>query len=278
MTHLVNVSFTPYYRFFYYAKSLLLCSNRVIRMMPNTKCPWMLLFLFWIGCSHASEQETLIVGCQDIDYYPHYNFNLADDKGYAWAVLEAFSKQSGHQFEYRAYPIKRLQRELADGNIAFVYPDNAGWQSLHQKIDSHKLLSEPLITASSGTIVLEKREFNPIEKFGSLAVPHGFTPEHWLEVIAQKRLHLLEVDTPIAALNLVLKDRVDGADIESHVARHLLAQSGQQSKVRLAKSLPHGPVTFHLSTIKRRDVIEQLNAFIASNQALMTQLRAEYQL
>ncbi|QHJ11713.1 hypothetical protein FX988_01948 [Paraglaciecola mesophila] len=246
--------------------------------MRNNQWWLILLYILGGGLAHAASQKTFVVGCQDINYYPHYNFNLTEDKGYAWAVLEAFAKESGHQFEYRSYPIKRLQRALAEERIDFAYPDNADWRSLHEQIDSRKTLSKPLISAISGTMVLAKREFSHMSQFRSLGVPHGFTPVHWLERIAINRLNLFEVNTPIAAINLVLKDRVDGADVEYNVAQYLLATPEKKQKVTLAKNLPHGPVTFHLSTIKQKDVIHQLNDFIVSNQALLTQLRHYYQL
>ncbi|MBJ2138810.1 transporter substrate-binding domain-containing protein [Paraglaciecola chathamensis] len=246
--------------------------------MHNTR--WWLIWLsvFGISWANASPQKTFVVGCQDIDYFPHYNFSLKEDKGYAWAVLEAFSQASGHQFEYRSYPIKRLQRALAQDSIDFAYPDNADWRSIHDKIDSRKTLSKPLISAISATMVLTEREYYSMKQFRSLGVPHGFTPVHWLERIAKNRLNVLEVNSPNAAINLVLKNRVDGADVEYNVAQYLLATPEKKQKVTIAKNLPYGPVTFHLSTIEQKDIIHQLNEFIVANQALLTRLRHYYQL
>jgi hypothetical protein len=246
--------------------------------MHNTY--WWLIFLYILGMSwaNASTQKTFVVGCQDINYYPHYNFNTVKDKGYAWAVLEAFSKHSGHQFEYLSFPIKRLQRALAEERIDFAYPDNADWDSLHDKTDSLKTFSKPLISAVSVTMVLKEREYFNMKQFRSLSVPHGFTPVHWLVRIAKNRLNLIEVNTPNAAINLVLKNRVDGADVEYNVAQYILATPARKRKVTLAKNLPHGPVSFHLSTIEQKDIIHEFNDFIMSNQALLTRLRHYYRI
>ena len=89
---------------------------------------------------------------------------------------------------------------------------------------------------------------------------------------------MLEVNSPNAAINLVLKNRVDGADVEYNVAQYLLATPEKKQKVTIAKNIPHGPVTFHLSTIEQKDIIHQLNEFIVANQALLTRLRHYYQL
>lgn len=242
---------------------------------------WLWLFFIVSGVSlttMAATKHSYIVGSQDIAYYPHYDFGREGDKGYAWAVLQAFAQHSGYHFEYRSYPIKRLQRALVNASIDFAYPDNKGWRALPSEVEPQTILSQPLITAISGTLVLEKHEFDPIGKFSSLVVPHGFTPVHWLDRIAQKRLNLVEVNTPIAALNLVLKGRVDGADIEYNVAQHLWQSTQQKSVITLAKMLPHGPVTFHLATIHQGNIIQQLNTFISNNQALMTKLRKFYRL
>ena len=71
--------------------------------------------------------DTYIVGAQNIEYYPYYNFSSDHEKGLGWAILEAFSKQSGHRFVYLSMPVKRLQIELKKGNVDFVFPDNARW-------------------------------------------------------------------------------------------------------------------------------------------------------
>ena len=35
--------------------------------------------------------ETYVVASQNIAYYPHYEFSAVKDRGYAWALLEAFA-------------------------------------------------------------------------------------------------------------------------------------------------------------------------------------------
>ena len=70
-----------------------------------------------------------IIGAQSLAYFPHYDFSSTVDKGVAWSILEAFSEASGHKFVYVSLPIRRLQLELAKGNVDFVYPDNRGWKT-----------------------------------------------------------------------------------------------------------------------------------------------------
>ena len=45
-----------------------------------------------------------------------YDFTSKVDKGVGWAILEAFSDASGHEFVYLDMPVRRLQIELNKGN------------------------------------------------------------------------------------------------------------------------------------------------------------------
>jgi ABC-type amino acid transport substrate-binding protein len=235
---------------------------------------WLIFFLC-ISLNTAAVQLT--VGTENIDYFPHYRFDGGDDQGYIWAVLQAFAKQSGHTMVYVAYPIKRLHQELLDNNIDFLYPDNPKWISADRQQQS-KYFSKPIITAFGSTVVLPERVNQGLKNFKSLAVPHGFTSIMYASLIAQRKVSLLEVPDAISALQMVLKGRVDGADVELNVAQHLLEQLAQPYALVFDPSLPFDPVTFHLSTIEHPDIIKQLDDFIDNNQVLISKLKAQYQL
>lgn len=222
--------------------------------------------------------ENFVVGSQNIDYFPHYKFiGNQTDKGYVWAVLQAFSKWSGHSFEYQVLPVKRLQRELQEGRLDFSYPDHPSWQS-KQWQQKGKIFSGSLITSYGNTMVLATRKSKGLSNFKSVAVPHGFTSVMYAELVAEKRVQLVEVPDALAALNMVLKGRVDGADVEYNVAKHLLRQQGQEKALVHDLSLPSDPVTFHLSTRKHPLIIEQLNQFLSSNSDLLEHIKSTYQL
>ena len=108
-----------------------------------------LIFVSFTLLSTLLHAETYIVGAQNIRYYPHYDFDSTVDKGIGWAILEAFSVETGHEFIYHAMPIERLQRELSKGNVDFVYPDNPKWFNPTASAEN-KYFSTPLVHALGG--------------------------------------------------------------------------------------------------------------------------------
>lgn len=60
--------------------------------------------------------------------------------------------------------------------------------------------------------------------------PHyDFTPTAWLKLRNEYRVKLYEVPNAVTALNLVLKGQLDGADVEYHVAQHILRLAARGS-------------------------------------------------
>ena len=43
----------------------------------------------------SATAETYVVASQNIPYYPHYEFAAPKDKGFAWALLEAYAAEAG---------------------------------------------------------------------------------------------------------------------------------------------------------------------------------------
>lgn len=239
--------------------------------------PALLIITSLVLGAASTRAAQFTVGTENIDYFPHYRFDGGQDQGYIWAVLEAFAKHNGHTFTYVAYPIKRLHKELLDNNVDFLYPDNPRWRSADRQ-QQNKYFSKSIITAFGSTVVLPKRVKQGLKNFKSLAVPHGFTSIMYASLIAQRKVSLLEVPDAISALQMVLKGRVDGADVELNVAQYLLEKINQPHALVFDPSLPFDPVSFHLSTVEYPDIIKQLDVFIDNNQTLLNNIKTQYQL
>lgn len=231
-----------------------------------------LLFLFFGSLARA---ETFVIGAQNIEYYPHYDFSSDVDKGYAWALLEAFSNASGHDFVYLDMPIRRLQMELRKGNVDFVYPDNPIWYNQIVPA-SKKTFSVPLTRALGGAIVKVADVGQGIDSVRRLAMPLGFTPVKWQTRLDENKTTLTTVTDTSSALKLLHHDRVDAMNLEYHVARYLASTIPNLAAITLDTSLPHTDVAFSLATIRHQDMIAQLDRFIAQNQPLITSLKARY--
>lgn len=231
-------------------------------------------FQLWI-CAYAFSEQVFTIGTQNIDYSPHYHFDSQQDKGYAWAVMEAFAEASDLSFNYASLPIKRLQVELQKGSIDFVYPDNPIWNSatLTKPV---KHYSSPMIVAIGGTIVLRKNKGRPLESYTSLALPFGFNPIQWKKTAVYERMRRIATPDALSALNLVALGRVDAADVEYNVMRFLRGEIPAGESLTLDKTLPYNEVAFQVSTIRHPDIVVQLSEFLKSNQSLLAQIRERY--
>lgn len=219
--------------------------------------------------------EKFIVGAQNLEYFPHYDFSSQIDKGLAWAILEAFSEQSGHEFIYLSMPIRRLQLELVKNNIDFVYPDNAGWYN-GITTSQEKHFSLPLTYAQTGTIVTVDKAGKGISTIKNLAMPLGFTPVNWQARIDNEETQITWVKDIRQGLALLYQGRVDALDLEYYVTQYAASHVYPDNTFTLDLTLPHNEIPFSLSTLTQQKIIEELNDFITNNPALIEQIRKQY--
>ncbi|MBT0585402.1 substrate-binding periplasmic protein [Alteromonas oceanisediminis] len=224
----------------------------------------------------ASPQK-LVVGAQNIYYFPHYDFKSESDKGIAWAILQSFGKAYGYDIEYLPLPIKRMHHALEMGQIDFIFPDNRTWYE-SPNANAKKFFSQPFYEILGGAFVLQKnREFTPSD-VKTLSIPFGFSPVKWHERIASGQVVLADVSESFAALNLVVAGRADATDLEYNVIKYLTQNQPKYSDIVIGQHLPYDIVGFHLSTIKYPAVIRELDSFLEQNASLIAELKEKYNL
>lgn len=237
----------------------------------------MLLLLMFSGLTFGAAQPVFVVGTQDFEYSPQYNFTHGTDKGFAWAVLQLFAKQQGIKLEYKPLPLRRLQPELDLGHIDFVYPDNKRWHRNEDHETSRKF-SSVISKAVYGTMVLADNVGRGRDNFKSVAFPRGFVPTKWYEIIAQRPLRIVETSNAELAIKMVLRHRADGTDIECSVSKFLLRKLGQPDALLIDRDLPYTEIGFRLSTIHQVEIIEKLDVFISTQGQALFELRHQYEL
>ena len=225
--------------------------------------------------SRISIAEHFVVGAQDIAYYPHYDFTSRIDKGLGWAILQAYSKASGHTFSYLAMPTMRLQRELQKGHVDFVYPDNPAWNMAVPK-NSHKVFSEPFVMTLGATFVTQKNTEKTLSDIKRVAYPLGFTPNIWFSAMGNRQVALTSVTEIPAALELLVLERVDAATLEYSVAQHLIHSSARFSDIALNPALPVDQAGFRLSSLNHPEIINDVSKFISSHPRLIAGLYQKY--
>ncbi|WP_339722631.1 transporter substrate-binding domain-containing protein [uncultured Paraglaciecola sp.] len=231
------------------------------------------LFCFW---QLPVAAEKYIVASQHFNYYPHYNFLSETDKGFIWAVLQEFSKFSGHQFTYQTLPVLRLQRELEKGSIDFVYPDNPLFNH-DQTFAKGKYYSDTIARTLGGTMVKSSSLGENINTIKRLAIPLGFTPQlEWATLVEKKKIKLIPVATPLAELQLLAIGRVDAVEVDYFVSQYQLQNNPEFKQFKFDPSLPKSEVEFKLSTINKTWLIDEINHFIHSHPELIQQLKLQY--
>ena len=221
---------------------------------------------------HAKQR--FVVGVQDISYFPHYDFRQ-QDKGVIWAILEAFSEKTGYQFDYVGYPIKRLNREMMDGQIDFVFPENPKWYN-QQVPENIKTYSASVYKAMGASFILRRHQHLQREDISRLVIPRGFSPVMWREQVESGTTVLIEVSDSHASLNLLLKERAQVADLEYAVVEHLRHTHPEYQDVMLAPHLPYDIVDFHIATIAHKEVIDSFNLFLQTEHTYIKDLLTQY--
>ena len=194
----------------------------------------------------AAEAATLVVAAEDIDYLPFHAVGQQPPRGFFVELIERFAAAEGHEVVWRPLPIRRLARlRRRMDQVDLIYPANPGWRSGEEGAPVH--YSAPVLQIVGGTMVRPEQRTMPLSAFRRLSLPRGFTPIEWQPLIDAGVVELLATADATAALTMVLRGRADGADVEYHVARHLLEQIGRPDALVLADSLPLSTTAFHVA-------------------------------
>lgn len=225
--------------------------------------------------SNSACAETYVVASQNIAYYPHYEFSAVKDRGYAWALLEAFAAERGITFEYVSMPVLRLQIELEKGNVDFVYPDHPTWTNpVNDNATKH--FSIPLTESLVGTFVKPERYGQGISSIRKVSIVLGFSPLYWQDRIESGQTKLISVADNKSAIYMAQWDRADAFDMDYYVARYLMDKLDDVDEFKLDPDLPVTVVEFCLSTVRKPELLLELNEFITNNPGLIAMLKTRY--
>lgn len=104
---------------------------------------WLALFVVMFFNSPL-RAENYVIGIEQIDYYPHYDFSRRQQRGYFVDLIQLFSEKTGHQFKFMPLPVKRLYQS-ANSGIDLIYPDNPLWLQYNEP-GIAKSFSAPVVT------------------------------------------------------------------------------------------------------------------------------------
>jgi hypothetical protein len=230
--------------------------------------------------STVNRQERLfIVGVEDVQYYPLYDFNhrQPNSPSFSYELLNTFFRTYNYQVKFLPIPIKRFDKWFIEQNIDFKFPDNQRWQSS----DSPKLditYSEPVIWLTAGSFVLKKHQNKPREWVTSLGTIIGFSPTLWLDRLSTNQTAVLEEHAPMSIVRHLLRGNIDATNIDINVINACLEKLNKPGEIILAKNMPHERYAYSLSTIKYPEIIQQFNEFLRQHKDFIKKLKDKYQI
>ena len=226
--------------------------------------------------SATANAETIVVGVEDIQYLPHYTWENGEYSGFGRAFFDAWAEANGHTLEFRGMSINRLMRAVVEKEIDLKYPDNAYWAA-DLKEGKGVVYSEPVTSYIDGVSVLPDRKGKGADAIKTLGTVVGFTAWDWLDRINSGAVTLSENGDFTALVKQGLRGRVDGvygnvANV-NYVLNNGLSQPGA---LVFDESLPHTASNYHVSSAKRPDLVQSINAFIQSHGDNITAMRREF--
>lgn len=211
--------------------------------------------------------KELVVGVEELEYYPIYAIRDGDYVGAAREILDAFARDRGYRLVYRPFPIKRLYAELINGTIDIKFPDNAQWAG-DIKQGTKVFYSQPVIAYIDGVMVRPANKGAGTDAVRVLGTVAGFTPFAWLDRIKTGKTQLKENPRMELLLKQAAIGHIDGAYASVAVANYVLATSlAMPGALMFDPDLPHSRDFYQLSSTRRGDVVAEFDAWMAANQS-----------
>ncbi len=226
---------------------------------------------------HGATAEELVIGFEDLDLFPYGKPSEEEIfVGYLRAILEAFAEDRDHQLVFAVTPLKRLYLGFKTGDVDMFIPDNPDWSHRYkQGIDVY--YSDVVAMALDGFAVAPGRENETINHdIVHIGAILGVTVEP-LFSDSEKELLVFDRASRFEGLfKALLLGRVDAVHCNLAAASNVLEAIGKTSDViAWSEALPRFKSLFHVSST-RRDLIEELNGWLAAHAAEVASLKAEY--
>ena len=220
--------------------------------------------------------QTLIIGVENINYFPYYKTVNGKYQGFSREVFDLFAQKHNLKIEYEELPVNRLYQYFISGKVDFKFPDNKHWA---QDLKKGKKInySKPVAHYFEGVMVLPQNQINSLNDIKVLGTVQGFTPWPYLKYIKNERIKKSENPNYENLLLQGLNNRVDGIYTNIAVAKfHLNNNLNKPNALVFDKELPHIEDNYHLSTIKHPDIISQFNKFLKNNKTQIENLKKKY--
>jgi ABC-type amino acid transport substrate-binding protein len=225
--------------------------------------------------SQAATPKKLVIGVEDIPYYPYYMVEAGNYKGFARELFDAFGKAAGYEIEYRPLPVKRLFADLLSGSVDCKFPDSPFWQS-DLKAGKTVVYSKSVVDYVDGTFVLSKNAGKGKASIKSLGIVMGFTPWAWIDDVNSGAVKTYENPSLLSLIDMVELGRIDAVYANVAIVKYYLAARKGGSSLVYDPKLPKVEDSYFLSSYSKPEAVAAFDRFMAGNAALVASLKKKY--
>jgi hypothetical protein len=233
------------------------------------------IVLFLAVLLQTAYSKDYVIGVEDVNYFPIYNNDNGQYKGYARDLFDKFAKDSGHNFTYNILPVNRLFKALAEGQVDFKFPDNEHWQK-DAKQGVSVSYTNGVFTNIDGCYVLKENLGNKLENIKTLGTLLGFTPWPYFDNIQKGAITLSHNPNLVGLISQGTLKRIDCVYLSGYVIESYLKQENKIGALVFNKNLPYSKDEYKLSTTKEVSVINAFNEWLSKNQEFVNSLKAKY--
>ncbi len=221
----------------------------------------------------ATQAKTYVVGVEDVNLYPFYDFNKTKPRGYLVEIIEAFAKSEGMDIEFRAMPPKELWVAYLNQDVDFRMPDNLLWKR-SRKVDLKVTYSAPLVYFNSGVISLKKNANKIIRKLGTIK---GFTAWSYKDQVDSGMVKLVEESGTQGLIKSLFSQRTDGVYYNVEAFTKQVQDAGyEKESVIFRRELLRSRSLYMLSSINYGDKVYAFNQFLRDNRSWVRERKRFY--
>lgn len=234
------------------------------------------LWCSWVA-SAAAQTPSYTVGVEDYEnFLPYSEFKGGEYRGLGRDMLDAFAKQRGYRFDYKVLPLKRRDAMFTRGELDLAFPDNPNWVTVLKK--GLRVSYAPMLEFTDGVLVRPEDKGKPVTRIKTLGIPLGFTPYPYQQLVNSGEMRLEESARYDRLYEKLVRRHVDGAYMNTRIADYYFSNVARYSEAPVVfdPDLPNAMGFWYLSSIRHPKLIEEFRDFMASNKAMIDELKQRY--
>ena len=229
------------------------------------------LFIIGIYLS-ISIANAYVVAMPIQNFSPQYQVKADKKSGFLPIILKKFSKDKGVELKIVSLPVKRYIQMVIDGKVDFILPDNKTW--LHNDNLKKFIFSDPIMQSRVSYFSHEENS-KSIKDIKSIATISGYTLDYFSKEIKNKKIKVNELQKIESLMSFINQKRADLGYFHDDILEDYLLRN-KKLKLKKRSDIKSDLFTYHLSTIKHPEIINQFNQWMKENQSWIKEKKEHY--